>query len=37
MKKDCSSCANAKLYRGAYTSACYLECGNIPDINKMSM
>ena len=36
MKKDCNSCANAKLFKGAYTGTCYIECGNVPDVSKMS-
>ena len=36
MKKDCNSCANAKLYRGAYTGTYYIECGNKPDVKEMS-
>ena len=37
MEKDCSSCANAKLFKGAFSGACYLECGNIPDTSKMGI
>lgn len=36
MRKECNSCANAKLYKGAYTGTCYIECGNIPDVKEMS-
>ena len=36
MKKDCSNCANAKLFKGAYTGTYYLECGNTPDVTKMT-
>ena len=36
MRKECSTCANANLYKGAYTGSYYIECGNAPDVSKMS-
>lgn len=36
MKKNCNTCENAKLYKGAYTGTCYIECGNVPDVSEMS-
>lgn len=37
MKKDCNTCAYAKLFKGAYTNSYYLECGNVPNTSNMSM
>lgn len=34
--KKCETCANAKLFKGAFDGNTYIECGNIPDASKMS-
>lgn len=36
MSDKCYTCANANIYTGAYTHTCYIECGNKPDVKKMS-
>lgn len=34
--KKCETCANAKLFKGAYDDATYIECGLKPNAKNLS-